>query len=48
MTFFMNGQQVGTPVQDATSSQGMIGVYAQGGAGGAGIDVAYNNARVWQ
>jgi serine/threonine protein kinase len=48
ITFFMNGQPVGAPVQDATSAQGMIGVYGVAGATGAGIDVAYNNARVWQ
>jgi serine/threonine protein kinase len=48
ITFFMNGQQVGTPVQDATSAQGMIGVFGAAGATGTGIDVAYSNARVWQ
>jgi serine/threonine protein kinase len=48
MTFYVNGQPVGAPVQDTATIQGMIGVYGQAGAAGGGIDVAYNNARVWQ
>jgi len=48
MTFYVNGQPVGAPAQDTTTIQGMIGVYGQAGAAGGGIDVAYNNARVWQ
>jgi serine/threonine protein kinase len=47
-TFYVNGQQVFGPVQDHTSSHGMIGVYAQGGQIGGGTEVAFKNARVWQ
>jgi serine/threonine protein kinase len=47
-TFYVNGQRVFGPVQDHTSSHGMIGVYAQGGQGGNGVEVAFRNARVWE
>jgi hypothetical protein len=47
-TFYVNGQQVFRPVQDHTSSHGMIGVYAQGGQAGSGTEVTFRNARVWQ
>jgi len=47
-TFYVNGQQVFGPVQDHTSSHGMIGVYAQGGQAGSGTEVTFRNARVWQ
>ena len=50
-TFYANGQAFAGPIPDSTYTQGMIGLYAEGGSeGGPGAttDVAYSNAKVWQ
>lgn len=50
-SIYLNQQRIVGPVQDATSAEGMIGVFADGGngAGGSqGATVAFSDAKVWK